>query len=210
MKIEPTAAVWKALLGACRMHKNMELGVYAAEHAMKLDPHDSGPHMLLANIYASAGRLSDAARVRKMMNERGVKKEPACSWVEIENVVHLFVVDDDIHPQRDDIRLMWGKITNEIKKIGYVPDTNHVFWFVDQQEREKRLQRHSEKLALAFALLNTPPGSPVRIKKNIRVCGDCHTAFKFVSKVVHREIILRDTNRFHHFQDGSCSCRDYW
>ncbi|XP_073304972.1 pentatricopeptide repeat-containing protein At3g24000, mitochondrial [Primulina huaijiensis] len=210
MKIEPTAAVWKALLGASRMHKNMELGVFAAEHAIKLDPHDSGPHMLLANIYASAGRLSDAARVRKMMNERGVKKEPACSWVEIENVVHLFVVDDDTHPQRDDIRLMWEKITNEIKKIGYVPDTNHVLWFVDQEEREKRLQYHSEKLALAFALLNTPPGSPIRIKKNIRVCGDCHTAFKFVSKVVHREIILRDTNRFHHFHDGCCSCRDYW
>lgn len=210
MKIEPTAAVWKALLGACRMHKNMELGVYAAEHAIKLDPHDSGPHMLLANIFASAGRLSDAARVRKMMNERGVKKEPACSWVEIENVVHLFVVDDDTHPQSDDIHLMWEKITNEIKKIGYVPDTNHVFWFVDQEEREKRLQHHSEKLALAFALLNTPSGSPVRIKKNIRVCTDCHTAFKFVSKVVHREIILRDTNRFHHFHDGSCSCRDYW
>ncbi|KAG8380365.1 hypothetical protein BUALT_Bualt06G0007900 [Buddleja alternifolia] len=171
MVIPPTAVVWKALLGACRMHKNMELGVYAAERVFELDPLDSGPHMLLSNIYASAGRLSDAARVRKMMNESGVKKEPACSWVEIENVVHTFVANDDNHPQREEISEMWEKISNEIKKIGYVPDTSHVLWFVDQQEREERLQYHSEKLALAFAVLNTSPDSPIMIKKNIRVCG---------------------------------------
>ncbi|KAK4385845.1 Pentatricopeptide repeat-containing protein, mitochondrial [Sesamum angolense] len=210
MTIQPTAAVWKALLGACRMHKNMELGAYAAERVFELDPHDSGPHMLLSNIYASAGRLSDAARVRRMMNESGVKKEPACSWVEIENAVHMFVANDDTHPQREEIRKMWEKLRDEIKNIGYVPDTSHVLWFLDQQEREERLQYHSEKLALAFALLNTPPGTPITIKKNIRVCGDCHTAFKFVSKLVDRQIILRDTNRFHHFRSGSCSCRDYW
>ncbi|MCD7448466.1 Pentatricopeptide repeat-containing protein, mitochondrial [Datura stramonium] len=210
MPIKPTAAVWKALLGACRMHKNLELGVYAAERVFELDPHDSGPHILLSNMYASAGRRSDAARVRKMMNESGVKKEPACSWVELENAVHMFVANDDAHPQREEIRNMWEKITDKIKEIGYVPDTSHVLWFMDQQEREERLQYHSERLALAFALLNSPSGSPIRIKKNIRVCGDCHTAFKFVSKVVDREIILRDTNRFHHFRNGSCSCGDYW
>ncbi|KAL3820082.1 hypothetical protein ACJIZ3_005987 [Penstemon smallii] len=210
MTIQPTAAIWKALLGACRMHKNMELGAYAAERVFELDPHDSGPHMLLSNIYASAGRLSDAARVRKTMNESGIKKEPACSWVEIENSVHVFVANDDTHPQREEICAMWEKVRDGIEKIGYVPDTSHVLWFVDKQEREERLQCHSEKLALAFALLNTPVGSPIRIKKNIRVCGDCHNAFKFASKLVDREIILRDTNRFHHFRDGFCSCKDYW
>lgn len=210
MPIKPTAAIWKALLGACRTHKNMELGAYAAERVFELDPYDSGPHVLLANIYASAGRLKDAAKVRKMMNDSGVKKEPACSWVEIENNVHMFVANDDAHPQRDEIQRMWEKIVEKIREIGYVPDTTHVLWFVDEKEREMRLQCHSEKLALAFALLKTPPGSTIRIKKNIRVCGDCHTAFKFVSQVVDREIILRDTNRFHHFFAGSCSCGDYW
>ncbi|XP_022859362.1 pentatricopeptide repeat-containing protein At3g24000, mitochondrial, partial [Olea europaea var. sylvestris] len=210
MTIEPTAAVWKALLGACRMHKNMELGAYAAERVFELDPYDSGPHVLLSNIYASAGKWSDAAKVRKMMNDSGVKKEPACSWVELENAVHIFVANDITHPQREVIRRMWEKIADKIKKIGYVPDTTNVLWGADQQEREERLQNHSEKLALAFALLNTPPGSPIRIKKNIRVCGDCHTAFKLVSVVENREIILRDTNRFHHFRGGYCSCGNYW
>lgn len=210
MPMEPDAAVWKALLGACRMHKNAELGAYAAEQVFKLDPNDSGPHIILYNIYASAGRWEEAAKVRKAMRERGVKKEPACSWVEIENAVHMFVADDDTHPQREEIFKMWEKLSQEIKKIGYVPDPTHVLLFMDQQEREAKLQYHSEKLALAFALLNTPDGSTIRIKKNIRVCGDCHSAFKFVSKLMEREIILRDTNRFHHFLDGLCSCGDYW
>eukprot|EP00268_Persea_americana_P063906 TRINITY_DN8347_c0_g3_i1.p1 TRINITY_DN8347_c0_g3~~TRINITY_DN8347_c0_g3_i1.p1 ORF type:complete len:661 (-),score=133.16 TRINITY_DN8347_c0_g3_i1:2036-4018(-) len=210
MPIEPTAAVWGALLGACRMHRNMELGAYAAERVFELDPHDSGPHVLLSNIYASAGRWSDAARVRKMMKDSGVKKEPACSWVEIENSVHMFVANDDSHPQREEIQKMWEKISAKIKEVGYVPDTNYVLLFVDQQEREAKLQYHSEKLALAFALLNTPPGATIRIKKNIRMCGDCHSAIKFVSMVMEREIVVRDTNRFHHFSNGFCSCGDYW
>lgn len=210
MPIEPTAAVWGALLGACRMHKNMDLGAYAAERIFELDPHDSGPHVLLSNIYASAGRWSHAAKVRKIMKESGVKKEPACSWVDIENAVHMFVANDDAHPDKSEIFKKWEEISRRIKEIGYVPDTSHVLLFVDQQEREAKLQYHSEKLALAFALLKTPPGSTIRIKKNIRVCGDCHSAFKFVSKVVGREIILRDTNRFHHFRNGFCSCGDYW
>lgn len=210
MPIEPSAAVWGALLGACRMHKNMELGAYAAERVFELDPQDSGPHILLYNMYASAGRWQEAAKVRKMMKESGVKKEPACSWVEIENAVHMFIANDDAHPQWQEICEMWEKISGKIKEIGYVPDTSHVLLFVDQQEREVKLQYHSEKLALAFALLNTPLGSTIRIKKNIRVCGDCHSAIKYVSKVVGREIIVRDTNRFHHFHNGSCSCGDYW
>ncbi|KAK9099303.1 hypothetical protein Syun_026348 [Stephania yunnanensis] len=210
MPIEPNAAVWGALLGSCRMYGNMELGVFAAERVFELDPFDPGPHVLLCNIYASASRWKDVARVRKVMKEGGVKKEPACSWVDIENAVHMFVANDDAHPECEEIRRMWEKVSSKIKEVGYVPDTSHVLFNVDDQEREEKLQYHSEKLALAFALLRTTPGSTIRIKKNIRVCGDCHTAIKFVSKVMEREIIVRDTNRFHHFIDGFCSCGDYW
>ncbi|XP_076896787.1 pentatricopeptide repeat-containing protein At3g24000, mitochondrial-like [Bidens hawaiensis] len=210
LPIEPTSAIWGALLGACRMHKNMELGAYAAERVFELDPFDSGPHILLYNIYASAGKWTEASKVRKFMKEIGVKKEPACSWVDIENSVHMFVANDQSHPMQNEISEKWGEISEKIKEIGYVPDTSHVLLYVDEQEREVKLQYHSEKLALAFALLKTPPGSTIRIKKNIRVCGDCHSAFKFASVVVGREIVLRDTNRFHHFRGGSCSCGDYW
>uniref|UniRef100_M8BX76 DYW domain-containing protein n=1 Tax=Aegilops tauschii TaxID=37682 RepID=M8BX76_AEGTA len=82
--------------------------------------------------------------------------------------------------------------------------------FKDDQERETNLQYHSKKIALAFALIQMPTGATIRIMKNIRICGDCHSAFKYVSKVFKREIVVRDTNRFHHFSNGSCSCGDYW
>ncbi|CAD6224491.1 unnamed protein product [Miscanthus lutarioriparius] len=210
MPMEPTAAVWGALLGACRMHKNAKIGQYAADHVFELDPDDTGPPVLLYNIYASTGQWNDAARVRKMMKATGVKKEPACSWVEIENSVHMFVADDNTHPKTEEIYRMWEEINMRIREAGYVPNTDHVLLHINEQERETKLQYHSEKIALAFALINMPAGAMIRIMKNIRICGDCHSAFKYVSKVFKREIVVRDTNRFHHFSNGSCSCGDYW
>ncbi|PNT64803.1 pentatricopeptide repeat-containing protein At3g24000, mitochondrial [Brachypodium distachyon] len=210
MPMEPTAAVWGALLAACRMHKNAKVGQFAADHVFQLDPDDSGPPVLLYNIYASTGHWDAAARVRKMMKATGVKKEPACSWVEIENSVHMFVANDDTHPRAEEIYKMWDEISMKIRKEGYVPDMDYVLLHVDEQEREANLQYHSEKIALAFALIQMPAGATIRIMKNIRICGDCHSAFKYISKVFEREIVVRDTNRFHHFSNGFCSCGDYW
>lgn len=73
---------------------------------------------------------------------------------------------------------------------------------------------HSEKLALAFGLISTSPGSPLRVIKNLRMCGDGHSPTKYVSKAEkrerEREIIMIDNYRFHHFVDGASSCGDYW
>jgi hypothetical protein len=72
------------------------------------------------------------------------------------------------------------------------------------------LCHHSEKLAIAFGLMSTDPATPLCIIKNLRVCEDCDTSTKFISKIVRRKIIVRDANRFHHFENGFCSCKDYW
>ncbi|GAU29091.1 hypothetical protein TSUD_58570 [Trifolium subterraneum] len=81
---------------------------------------------------------------------------------------------------------------------------------VNESMKVQLLWGHSERLAIAFGLLNTPYGSLIRITKNLRVCVDCHTVTKYISKIVKREIIVRDANRFHHFVNGECSCNDYW
>jgi hypothetical protein len=63
-----------------------------------------------------------------------------------------------------------------MKEAGYVPDTNFVLHDVEEEVKEHMLYSHSEKLAIAFGLINTSPGTPIRITKNLRVCGDCHNA----------------------------------
>jgi len=207
---EPNASIWGALLGACRIHGNIELGELAAEHLFELDPQNSGNYVMLANIYAGAGRRADAVKVRRMMRDRGIKKEPGYSWIEIKKSVYTFVVGDRSHPQSKEIYAMIDNLIRQMKEIGYVPDTNFVLHNIEEEQKEYILCHHSEKLAIAFGLISTPQGTPVRIVKNLRVCGDCHTATKFISKIVQREIVVRDSNRFHHFRDGLCTCGDYW
>jgi hypothetical protein len=166
--------------------------------------------VLLANIYAAADKWDDAANVRKMMKDKGLQKQPGRSWIEIKNMVYSFVVGDKSHPQMEDIHVTLEILNGEMKAAGYFPDTNFVLHDVEEEQKEHLLGHHSEKLAIAFGLINTSPGTIIRVTKNLRVCGDCHTATKFISKIVEREIVVRDANRFHHFKDGLCSCGDYW
>ena len=92
----------------------------------------------------------------------------------------------------------------------YIPDTNFVLHDVEEEQKEHHLSYHSEKLAVAFGIISTSSGTPIKVFKNLRTCVDCHTAIKFISKIADRKIIVRDSNRFHCFEDGSCSCKDYW
>eukprot|EP01018_Ginkgo_biloba_P030827 Gb_14948 [translate_table: standard] len=208
MPLKPDACVWGALLGACRVHCNVELGERVAEYLFEFEPQNAGNYVLLSNIYASAGRWEDVLNVRNMMNNRGLKKEPGCSWIEVNNRVHAFLTGDKSHPQSQKIYAMLQSLAGQMEEAGYVADTSFVLW--DVEEKEHILCGHSERLAIAFGLVNTCPRTSIRVIKNLRVCGDCHTATKFISKIVGREIFVRDTNRFHHFKNGLCSCGDYW
>lgn len=210
MPIEPDVIAWGSLLSSCRVHKNVDLAKVAAEKLLLIDPNNSGAYSALANTLSACGKWEDAARIRKLMKDRAVKKEQGFSWVQIQDKVHIFGVEDALHPQRDAIYRMISKIWKEIKKMGFTPDTDSVLHDLELEVKEQILRHHSEKLAIAFALINTPGYTTVRIMKNLRVCNDCHSAIKYISTLVGREIIVRDATRFHHFKDGSCSCQDYW
>ncbi|KAL3655929.1 hypothetical protein CASFOL_000325 [Castilleja foliolosa] len=207
---EPSVMIWRALLGACVAHNNTELGRFAAEHVLEMDPQDESSYVLLSNIYANTKRWDDVAIVRKSMKRKRVKKEPGLSWVENQGMVHYFAVGDDSHPEIKLIRGMLEWLNRKSKIAGYVSNTDVILLDVEEDEKARMLWLHSERIALAFALVRMPPGSPIRIIKNLRICADCHMAIKFVSKLVQREIVVRDINRFHHFRDGVCSCNDYW
>ena len=210
MPVEANAGTWGALLGACRTYGNVELGELAAKEVMKLEPADASPYVLLSNIYAAAGQWDQVAFVRHMMQERGIRKEPGVSWIEISNKVHRFVVGDRSHPEAKKIYDVLNNLSKKLKTEGYIPDTGLVLRNIDEEQKVHALCAHSEKLAIAYGLMHTPRGMPIRVYKNLRVCSDCHTATGFISKVTGREIVTRDANRFHHFKDGVCSCGDYW
>ncbi|XP_024026813.1 putative pentatricopeptide repeat-containing protein At3g23330 isoform X2 [Morus notabilis] len=210
MSIEPTGSVWLTILAGCRVHKNVELAAKVAEKIFTVDPGNMGAYVILSNIYAAARRWKDVARLRVSMKKRGMRKKPACSWIEVGNKVHAFVAGDESHPFYDRINETLKVLLEKMEREGYVPDTNEVLHDVDEEQKKALLSGHSERLAIAFGILSTPAGTPIRITKNIRVCVDCHTAIKFISKIVGREIIVRDNSRFHHFNGGQCSCGDYW
>jgi len=210
MPFPPGATVWRTLLGAARVHRNVELGELAAEKLISLQPEDSAAYVLLSNMYAAAGNWQERANVRKLMDKRKVKKEPGYSWIEVKNKTYSFLAGDTTHPLSNQIYSKLSELSIRLKDEGYQPDTNNVFHDIEDEQKETILSHHSERLAIAFGLIATPPEIPIQIVKNLRVCGDCHNFTKLVSLVEQRYIVVRDSNRFHHFKDGLCSCGDYW
>ncbi|KAJ7541357.1 hypothetical protein O6H91_10G055900 [Diphasiastrum complanatum] len=210
MTLPADVALWKALLSACRVYDNLVLAERVAKHILELEPKNSAAHVLLSNIYAASNKQDEYLKLRNSMNARRVNKVPGCCWIEIGNTLHAFNSEDTSHPCQKEIYLELSRLCKQMKKAGYVPDTQFVLHSLDEENKESSLLHHSEKLAIAFGLISTEPGTPIYIVKNLRVCGDCHSASKFISKICEREIIARDAHRFHHFNNGVCSCGDYW
>ncbi|KAG6507024.1 pentatricopeptide repeat-containing protein At3g16610-like [Zingiber officinale] len=210
MPFEADVRVWGALLGACRIHKNIELGEEVSRMIHKLGPEGTGSFVVLSNLYSATGRFSEAAQVRIAQKAKGYAKSPGCSWVEIAGVVHAFVGGDRSHPQSSSIYRKLEELFVEMRRLGYRADTSCALHDVEEEEKEHALVYHSEKLAVAFALLQSGDRQTILITKNLRVCGDCHNAFKYIALATNRTITLRDANRFHHFKEGVCNCRDFW
>ncbi|XVF13700.1 hypothetical protein REPUB_Repub08aG0230400 [Reevesia pubescens] len=210
MPIKPSDVVWRSLLSACIVHSNLEIGEIAAKQLFQLNSQNPGDYVILSNMYARAQRWQDVAKIRVEIARKGLHQVPGFSLVEVGRRIHKFVSQDTSHPQCKSIYEMIHQMEWQLKFEGYSPDTSQVLLDVDEEEKKQRLKGHSQKLAIAFALIRTSQGSPIRVARNIRMCNDCHTYTKLISIIYEREITVRDRNRFHHFKDGTCSCRDYW
>ncbi|KAL5722817.1 Pentatricopeptide repeat-containing protein [Ranunculus cassubicifolius] len=210
MKVKPDTTIWRTLLGACRIHRHVALGERVVEHLIELKSQEAGDYVLLLNIYASVGNWEKVAELRRVMKEKGIQTTPGCSTVELRGKVHEFLVDDDSHPRIKEIYVMLDEIEKQLKIAGYVSETSAELHNLAIEEKGNVLSYHSEKLAIAFGILETPPGTNIRVAKNLRICIDCHNFAKVVSSVYDRELVIRDRSRFHHFREGQCSCNDYW
>ncbi|KAK4279157.1 hypothetical protein QN277_016907 [Acacia crassicarpa] len=210
MPEEPDSRIWSSLLSSCRNYGDLDIGEEASRKLLELRPDKAESYVLLSNLYGALGKWDDVRKVRQRMKEIGLQKDAGCSWIEVGGKVYKFLVGDASVSESKKIRQTWMKLEKKICKIGYKPDTSCVLHELEEDEKIEILRGHSEKLAISFGLLNTTKGSPLRVCKNLRICVDCHNAARFISKVVKREIIIRDNKRFHHFSNGLCSCGDYW
>ncbi|XP_021800137.1 pentatricopeptide repeat-containing protein At4g33170-like [Prunus avium] len=212
MPLVPDAAVWRSLLSSSAYHKAPDFTRSMAKRLLEIDPHDDSAYVIAANVLSNAGRWDEVAEVRKMMKDRRVQKEGGRSWIEVRGKVHVFFARDRRHERRDEIYAKLVELMELIEKLGYVPVWDEMLHEVGEWEKKEALWYHSEKLAVAFAVVSgaAPPGKSIRIVKNLRICRDCHEAFKYMCRVLEREIIVRDVNRYHRFVNGSCTCGDIW
>ncbi|KAI3755524.1 hypothetical protein L1987_55327 [Smallanthus sonchifolius] len=181
LPFEPTAEIWEVLMNYARIHGDVDLEDMAEEILINLDPSKANPKKIPTPL---------------------AKKFTAISMLEGRNRVGEFR-NPTLYKDEEKFRAA-------NKEQSYVPDTRYVLHDIDQEAKEQALLYHSERLAIAYGLISTPARTPLRIIKNLRVCGDCHNAIKIMSRIVGRELIVRDNKRFHHFKDGKCSCGDYW
>ncbi|XP_057953320.1 pentatricopeptide repeat-containing protein ELI1, chloroplastic-like [Malania oleifera] len=210
MPIKPDAKLLTAFLSSCCAHRNVELARSVGQKLLQLEPKEAGAYMLLSNFYGLVGDLEGVATVRRAMLERGIRKEKACTWIEINREVHRFESGARTHPAIEEICQYLEKLVEKMKRNGYKSNTSMVVQNVDEQTKEEILLHHSEKLAIVFGLIRTAPGTRITVVKNLRVCVDCHVVSGLISKFEGREIVARDSSRFHHFRNGVCSCGNHW
>ncbi|KHN40337.1 Pentatricopeptide repeat-containing protein [Glycine soja] len=184
--IEFGVEAWESLRKFARIHGDLDLEDCAEELLTRFDPSK-----------AVADKLPTPPR----------KKQSDVNMLEEKNRATEYRYSI---PYKEEDHEKLGGLSGQMREAGYVPDTRYVLHDIDEEEKEKALQYHSERLAIAYGLISTPPRTTLRIIKNLRICGDCHNAIKIMSNIVGRELIVRDNKRFHHFKDGKCSCGDYW
>uniref|UniRef100_A0A1J3C8P4 Pentatricopeptide repeat-containing protein n=1 Tax=Noccaea caerulescens TaxID=107243 RepID=A0A1J3C8P4_NOCCA len=211
MPFQPEVSVLRALLDSCRVHSNTSTAKRVAKLILSTKPENPSEYILKSNIYSASGLWHRSEMIREEMRERGYRKHPSRSWIIHESKVHSFHARDTSHPQEKDIYSGLEILIMECLKAGYEPDTEFVLQEVDEFMKKSFLFHHSAKLAVTYGILiSNNRGKPVRVMKNVMLCGDCHEFLKYVSVVVKKEIVLRDSSGFHRFVNGRCSCKDLW
>ncbi|XP_006652007.1 pentatricopeptide repeat-containing protein At3g13880-like [Oryza brachyantha] len=205
---DPT--LWHALLRACRVHGDKERGIKIGEKLMELEPFASCSYVVLYNLYMHSGKISLAMRTRGLMRERGITNEAGVSWTEFGGSIHKFL-DGDNSYSHNTIQTTLEELLVRVKQKSDHGRTK--IWELGFQSRkplQSSISRHGELLAVAFGLSSWPCVAPVRVMKNQRISWESHETLKLLSQGENREITVRDPTHFHHFTQGSCSCRDYW
>ncbi|GMI96144.1 mitochondrial editing factor 22 [Hibiscus trionum] len=209
-RIEISAEISRALLDGCRIHRQTTMGKRIVEQLCELEPLNAENYVLLSNWYAENAKWDMVEKLKATIKDMGLKPKSAYSWIEFRNKVHVFGTGDVSHPRSE---IIYWELQHLMKKMedegGHGPNSEFSLHDVDE-ERECIRIGHCEMLAISLGLISTQDRATVRVTKNLRVCRSCHDFAKAISKIVDREIIIKDPHCFHHFKNGLCSCGDLW
>ncbi|KAA3476599.1 pentatricopeptide repeat-containing protein isoform X2 [Gossypium australe] len=211
MDFPPNESIWSLLLAGCKRDGNTALGFYVAEKLLELKPKNTETCLLLLNMYKSADRWEDVSKVQELMKEKRLKKLMDWSWISIHDKVYSFKPDERQAYGAEMYDYLDQLLDKAKSLVGYESLESLGLLEVEEEEGKTLTSnvQHSEKLAVAFGLLNMPNAAPIRIIKNISMCRGCHNFMKAISSLNAREIIIRDSKRLHKFVNGQCSCGDY-
>jgi hypothetical protein len=120
MRCKPCVAACTALLSACRIHGNVEMGEHVAKQILALEPENTAGHVLLLKIHAAAGNRHFCENAEQQRKKRGVKKQLSCIWIEVNNEMHTFVVDNQDHLQMIEIHSELQRLSGLLHDAGYV------------------------------------------------------------------------------------------
>ncbi|KAL6961093.1 hypothetical protein U1Q18_038857 [Sarracenia purpurea var. burkii] len=149
MPFQADDVIWRTLLSICKLQGNVEVAKQAANSLLQLDPQDSAAYILLSNIYAEAGMWDEVSKMRKTMRYSGLKKEPGCSWIEVKSKLHMFLVGDKAHPRCNEIYEKLNLLIVEMKRAGYVPDTDFVL--KDEETGNEQLEEIVERSSAVYS-----------------------------------------------------------
>lgn len=210
MPMDPNEICWRSLLTGCKIHQHLKTGELAAKNLHRLSTENASDYTMLSDLYAKAQRWDDVAKVQTEMAGKRWTKTPGYTLIEVNRTVYKFFSQDMNFPKCEGVYEMIYQMEWQLRFEGYKPDLTQVLMDVNDDEKKMRLSGHSQKLAIAFGLLHTPEGSQIRLIKNLRMCCDCHRYTELISNIFGREIVVRDRSRFHHFKNGTCSCKNFW
>ncbi|XP_022755962.1 pentatricopeptide repeat-containing protein At3g49170, chloroplastic-like [Durio zibethinus] len=195
--------IWRTLLLCARVIGNMNIAKFALEKLLELDPSDCFANLLLEKVLLMSGKWKDASKAVVKTKTIGSNS----SWIEVQNKIYEFVSKQN---PTEEVSYKLAELEREMEELGYVADRNHLLHDAEEEEYNGAGLGHTEMKAIAFGLISLPSGMPIRVIKSVRMCGGCHSACKFMSTFVDRELVVKDTCTFHHFRKGKCSCQDSW
>ncbi|KAL6003289.1 hypothetical protein ACLOJK_023512 [Asimina triloba] len=124
--LEARARAWAPLLSACRTHRQLQIGEFVSRHLFELDPSGIGNYILMASMYASVGKWKEAEETRRLMNDKGLVKEPGWSMIEVDGLSNIFLVGDRSHGRSVEICEKLEELNGKLREAGYVVEAQYM------------------------------------------------------------------------------------